>query len=70
MEDLEVVEGFEASGDLDEYVPDLILLEIFLLLLILNNLLIQIAPISKLHNNTKITPEIPQILAFQKGLLI
>lgn len=53
MEDLAVVQGFEASRQLDERVPDLILSELSCLLFVILYLVVDITTLSELHDNTK-----------------
>ena len=49
VEYLAPVEGSEAPDDLDEYVPDFLLLDVGLALLVSTNLLEYITVVSKLH---------------------
>ena len=50
MEDLSIMQGFEAPDYLNEYVPDLLLLDICLHFLIGTNLLEDIAIVGILHH--------------------
>jgi hypothetical protein len=51
VQDLEVMEGSKALDDLQEDVPDLLLLELAPLLLVLEDLLEQVAAVCVLHDD-------------------
>ena len=51
MENIEIVQRFEADYSLDEYTPYFIFLEEFLLLLVVNDLLVEVAVVSELHDD-------------------
>ncbi len=50
MQDIEVMEAFEAEGDLNEGLPNVPFLEILFVFLLIKYLLIQVAIIGKLHH--------------------
>lgn len=50
VEDIEVVQGFESDDGLDEHAPDFALLEEFLFLLVVDDLLVEVAIVCKLHD--------------------
>ena len=52
MKDFEIMEHFEGPGDLDKDVPDLVFLEVLFFLLVLENFLVEVASIGKLHHDT------------------
>lgn len=51
MEDVEVVQGLESDDSLDENGPDLAFLEQFLPLLVVDDLLVEVAIVSELHHD-------------------
>lgn len=51
MEDVKVVEGLESQHGLDEHAPDLALLEQLLPLLVLDDLLVEVAIICEFHHD-------------------
>ena len=50
MKNFELVQSFESCNCLDEYTPYLVLLEKFLLFFMLDNLLVEVTVIRKLHH--------------------
>lgn len=64
------MQSLQPPRNLDEHIPNLILLEILLLLLIFNDLLVQIAAIRKLHDNTVSSIWVPKIFALQECLFV
>lgn len=53
MQNIEIVEAFEAEGDLDERPPDGLLVELGALLLVGDYLLVEVAVIEKLHDDAE-----------------
>ena len=51
MEDVDVVESLEAVDDLDEHLPDLALLKGGVVLLVVADLLVEVAVVSVLHDD-------------------
>lgn len=51
MQDLELMQRLESSGDLDHDAPDLFLREFCIVLCMEDNLLIEVALICKLHDD-------------------
>lgn len=53
MQDLSIMEGLESPDDLDEDIPDLLLLDVCLSLLVVADLLEDVAVVSVLHYQAK-----------------
>lgn len=51
MQDVEVMQGLEADHRLDEHTPYLALLEELLPLLVVDDLLVEVAVVGKLHHD-------------------
>ncbi len=54
MEDLQIVESLQAADHLDQYPPDLILLEVRLVLLVVHYLLVEIAIVRVVHDDAQV----------------
>lgn len=50
MKDVEIVQTFQAQNDLDEGFPDEFLVEVFLELLLVENFLVKVSIVRKLHH--------------------
>lgn len=51
MKYFEVVESLQASGHLDEHIPDLILIKVAFLLLVLHDFLVEVPAVCELHDH-------------------
>lgn len=69
MKNAELVESSESTDGLDEGAPDLVFFKKFLLLLVVDNLLIEVAIVSELHDDAVWRQEYHRFLPSRKTYL-
>ena len=70
MKNIEFMQIFQADGYIDESPPNNFLVELSVSLLVVDNFLVEVAVVRKLHDYTGLKPKVPKGVGLNEGVCV